>query len=312
MKGMPTSPISIGCDSKPFKLGEDVSSILDEAVSLGATTLDTARGYHPSEEAIGKWLRASGKRDEVYIVSKGCLPLPFPRVNEKALRHDLEKSLETLGTSYIDLYLLHRDQRKADMGHIFSILEEYRKEGKIRSFGVSNWTMDRVDEVNGICKEKGFGQIKDISNNVSLLPWVKDPFGGGDGCVSFAGDKLSLERARKGNFTIYAYSPLGRGFLSGRVNPEDKDSLKALDGHAKKAYLSTENLAKLKDLLQLSSELNLSLPTLCISYLAHLDTHIVPVIGIGKPERIGQNLEAAKLDLGKRTMERISAIIYRK
>lgn len=312
MTEKPTAPISIGCDSKPFKFGEDVSPILDAAVDLGATILDTARGYRHSEEAIGQWLRKTGKRDEVYIVSKGCLPLPFPRVNEKALRHDLEKSLETLGTSYIDLYLLHRDQRKADMRHIFSILEEYRKEGKIKAFGVSNWTMDRVDEVNAICKENGFGQIKDISNNVSLLPWVKDPFGGGDGCVSFAGDAHSLERAAKGNFTIYAYSPLGRGILTGRVNPDDKESIKKLDGHAKKASLSPENLAKLEDLLRLSSSLNISLPTLAIAYLTHLDAHIVPVIGIGKVERLKKNLEAARMDLGKETMEKISKIIYRK
>ena len=307
----PTAPISIGCDAAPFKRGDDVSEILDAALSQGATTLDTARGYRHSEESIGKWMKERGCREKIYLVSKGCLPLPFPRVNPAALRRDLERSLTTLQTSYIDLYLLHRDQRKADMREIFTLLNQYRQEGKILAYGVSNWTVERVREINSMLQEMGFPKVVDISNNVSLLSWDKDPFGGGDGCVSFAGDEVSLSACAEDNCTIYAYSPLSRGMLTGRVSPDDPHISDKLDHYARKAYLSQKNLAKLKDLMQISENLGISLPAMSISYLTHLKTHVVPVIGMSNAKRIEENLSAAKLRPREEVMEEIASIVNR-
>lgn len=307
----PTSPISIGCDSIPFKKGYNADDILDAAFVKGVTTLDTARGYGESEAVIGEWINRNENREKIYLISKGCLPRPFSRLNTRCLRKDLEKSLLTLATSYIDLYLLHRDDKKADLHSIFADLDQYRREGKILAYGVSNWSVERIREANRICEEKGYAKIAAVSNNVSLLPWERDPWGGGDGCKSFTGDEASLIACKEMGIPVYAYSPLARGFLTGRVNPDDITTLINVDFASKRAYLSERNLAKLRDLLQISASLGVSLATLTISYLTHLETRVVPVLGISKPSRIESNLKAANLELDQNTMEAVKEIVNR-
>lgn len=302
VSGKEISKIALGCDSFPFKKDEGAEKVLEGMILAGINCFDTARGYSRSEEAIGKFL-ASGKvkREDVFVISKGCLPRPFPRLKKRCLLHDLNKSLATLNT-YIDLYLLHRDDKRADLASIFSVLDRYRKEGKILRYGVSNWRKDRILEAQKICKEHGFAPIEAVSNNFTPVAWEKDPWGGGDGCVSVSRNGEEIRFYKETQLPLFSYSPLGRGFLTGRVHSGDEKTYSLLDRSAKRAYLSKRNLETLSKIEEVAKKRSESVPQVVLSYLVSSGMNVYPVIGSANPKRMGQNLEALKHPLSKEEM----------
>ena len=85
-----------------------------------------------SEGSLGHWLKNRGNREKVVIISKGCHPYDGrDRVTPENLKHDIEQSFERLGTDYIDIYLMHRDDPKVEPGPMVEILNEYHKAGRI-------------------------------------------------------------------------------------------------------------------------------------------------------------------------------------
>lgn len=112
-----------------------------------------------SEKIIGRWMRETGKRSEVILVTKGCHPpieaMDVSRVNAKSLHKDVEESLKNLRTDYIDLYFLHRDNPQISVGSLLEALEEERKKGNIRYYGCSNWSLPRVLEACQYAAEHG-------------------------------------------------------------------------------------------------------------------------------------------------------------
>lgn len=304
---MKQSIIALGCSSKLFERGEDITAIMDACFQYGVPTFDTARGYKRSEEVLHEYLKDK-PRDSFYLISKGCLPLPFSRLNPRCLKKDIEKSLTTLDLGYIDLYLLHRDDRRADLEEIFSILNEYKSAGKIKSYGVSNWTMERIQKANDLCKAKGFAPIQAVSNNFTALPWAKDPWGGGDGCVSLTGKEEELAYLKENNIPLFAYSPLARGFLTGRVSSTDPSTFHNVDKASRRAYLSSANLARLNRIEDIAKSLGVSVPDLVLSYLCHLDLEVIPVIGTTSPNRLKANVEAAEKQFPQEIYDELRAL----
>ena len=136
-------------------------------LEAGGNFIDTALVYGDwgcdekgrSEKVIGQWLTQCGKRDQVIISTKGCHPpaedMSIPRVSPAEIRSDVEKSLQNLKTDYIDLYFLHRDNPQVSVAEILETLEEEVKKGKLRYYGCSNWTLDRVKEAADYGKAHG-------------------------------------------------------------------------------------------------------------------------------------------------------------
>ena len=135
------SPMGMGCVNAGIKWdGEDAFRIFDAFLDMGGTVYDTARVYADwipseigrSERVLGQWLRESGKRHDIILVSKGGHPDMTPavpdmhasRISAENMRHDLELSLRTLGTDYIDIYFYHRDNETIPAGELIEIMEE--------------------------------------------------------------------------------------------------------------------------------------------------------------------------------------------
>ena len=159
------SPMGMGCVNAGIKWdGEDAFRIFDAFLDMGGTVYDTARVYADwipseigrSERVLGQWLRESGKRHDIILVSKGGHPDMTPavpdmhasRISAENMRHDLELSLRALGTDYIDVYFYHRDNEAIPASELIEVMEEFRKEGKIRYYACSNWSTARMREAD--------------------------------------------------------------------------------------------------------------------------------------------------------------------
>jgi aryl-alcohol dehydrogenase-like predicted oxidoreductase len=162
------SPLCLG--GVPFgnTLSEAESfALLDRFVALGGNFIDTARIYSDwvpgekrrSERVLGDWITARRNRDRLVIATKGAHPfiesLDSPRTSAAELRDDVEGSLRTLRTDVIDLFWLHRDDPARPVELFIDALNTFLREGKIRAFGASNWTVARLRAANAYAKQSG-------------------------------------------------------------------------------------------------------------------------------------------------------------
>ena len=123
------------------KLEEPERMMLDAYIRAGGNVFDTAHQYRGKELVLGQWLAEQKIREQVVILTKGAHHddgSPGPRVNPQAIRKDLTESLERLGTDYVDLYALHRDDPDAEIGLIMEELNIHLEANRIRAIGASN------------------------------------------------------------------------------------------------------------------------------------------------------------------------------
>ena len=127
----PVSRILLGTAVSPMLLGQDADEMLDAAFESGINAFDTARNYGGAERSLGRWLKARGVRKDAVILSKcGHPDGNGSRVNERAIRDDLSRSLEELQTDDIDIYLLHRDDERVPVGEIVELFNQLKREGR--------------------------------------------------------------------------------------------------------------------------------------------------------------------------------------
>ena len=152
--------------------GEDADRIFDAFLDQGGSLIDTAHVYSDwvkperarSERVIGDWLSRSGKRNRAVIVTKGGHPdmtvenpdTHASRMTKADMISDLEGSLRQLRTDYIDIYFYHRDDLNQSVEELIETMEGFRREGKIRYYGCSNWTTERMKAADDYCRSKGY------------------------------------------------------------------------------------------------------------------------------------------------------------
>lgn len=152
--------------------GADADRIFDTFLDEGGTLIDTAHVYSDwirpekarSERVIGDWLERSGKRNHIVLMTKGGHPdmtvdtpdMHRNRMTKEDMNSDLESSLKTLRTDYIDIYFYHRDDTKQTVEELIEVMEDFRREGKIRYYACSNWSTDRMKQADAFCRERGY------------------------------------------------------------------------------------------------------------------------------------------------------------
>lgn len=212
--------------------------LLDEWAALGGNALDSAREYGlsrwgESEEVISRWLRARDCRGDIVVGTKGAHHriVGEKRVTPEAIREDLEASLAALRTE-IDTYLLHRDDPSKDVGPIVELLNEYRRAGKIRAFGASNWSTARIDEANAYAAAHGLERFTFSSPNLALArqnepPWPE---------ALSASDPESRAWYDRTQMPLFAWSSQASGWFSGRYSP-DADVVRVYDSEGNRERL---------------------------------------------------------------------------
>ena len=294
----PVSRILFGTAQPSFLRGEESNAILDAALEAGITTFDTARNYAQSEKTIGTWLRARNCRDQVVILSKCAHPDEdgTKRVSEAAIRADFARSTELLGTDYIDIYVLHRDDPDVEVKVPVETLNAMHAEGKIGAFGGSNWTYERIQEANEYAYSHNLIPFTVSSPHFSLARQQQDPWGGG--CVSITGDENELARAwyRDNQMPIIAYSSLGRGLFSGRFTSADNPE-KYLDDVALRGYGCKDNYERLARCEKLAKQKNCSVSQIALAWIFNQGLNVFAVCAMSSPKRMAENNAALSIAL---------------
>jgi aryl-alcohol dehydrogenase-like predicted oxidoreductase len=270
----------------------------DAAYELGINAFDTARAYD-SEDTFGLWMKERGNREDIVLLSKGGHPDgDKQRITPEDIDADLKESLKQLQTDYLDIYLLHRDNPALPVGPIVEKLNEHHAAGRMKIFGGSNWTHQRLEEANEYAYAHNLVPMSVSSPNFSLAEQVQNPFA--PGCVTIAGHKN--EDAQKwyiaNQMPVLAYSSLARGFFSGRItremfekHPED------IDQFCRIGYCCEENFVRLDRCKEIADEKGCTIPQIAMAYVLDSPLNAYPVIGAANRAELESSLGALKVKL---------------
>jgi len=272
---------------------EAVSEILDAFLAAGGTAVDTAHiyGNGASERALGKWLRESGRREDLVIITKGAHPDLsdwVPRVNPEAITQDLSESLERLGVETIDLYLLHRDDAGVPVGSLVECLNEHVAAGRIRAFGGSNWTHQRIQEANDYATTHGLQGFVASSPHLALAVARNFRY---PGVVLLSGDTAALEWYRQSQFPLFSWSSQASGFFAGRTA-----------GH----YDAQDNRERLRRVQETAARLACSPTQVALAWVLNQPQNTFPIIGPSTVPHLHECVEALDVQLTNEELARLN------
>ena len=297
--GQPVSRIFLGTAVKPMLFGQDADEMLDAAVENGINAFDTARNYGGAEASLGRWMKKRDMRGKVVLLSKCAHPDEHgSRVSERAIREDFARSEEALGSDYIDIYLLHRDDERVPVGEIVELLNAMHREGKIGAFGGSNWTHERLAAADEYAEMHGLIPFTASSPNFGLAHQICDPWGGGCVTISGAENGTAREWYRETQLPVIAYSALGRGFFSGKFRSDERaHAREVLDAVARKAYDCEENYLRLRRAEELAKRKGCNVSQIAMRWVFSEGLNAFAVVSASSRERILGNITALSLPM---------------
>ena len=280
-------------------------ALLDAAYEAGITAFDTARHYSRGNEAtFGRWVRERGLRDDVVIIGKGAHHSPErKRVTPADIAADLDESLRQFGLDAIDLYLLHRDDPEAPVGPIVEALNGHLRAGKIRAFGGSNWSHERIAEANAYAAAGGLVPFVASSPHFSLVDQIEAPW---PDCISIAGPGGAAARAwyEREQMPVFAWSSLAGGFLSGGFSRDSSGPLpEAVAEQARRVYGTDDNYRRLERAGVLAKELGLTVPQIGLAYALSQPLNLFTIAAGESKEEVTLNAAAAAVSLPQETRE---------
>ncbi len=296
----PVSRLIQGCVMISTEDPDGAMALLDGVYECGCTAFDTALVYGGggSETMLGRWVAARGLRRKVVIVDKGAHHSgERQRVTPEDINADVATCLERLGTDYVDLFLLHRDDPDVPVGPIVDVLNEHREAGRVRAFGGSNWTAKRVAEANEYADSKGLTGFAASSPNHSLAIPQDEPW---DNCVSISGAAGAADRAwyEQTQLPVLFWSSLAGGFFSGRFSRQDADgSGDYFDDLVVKCYCTDENYDRLEWAAKVAGEQGLTVPQVALAWVLAQPMNVYPLVGCRAPSEFAANVEALGVEL---------------
>jgi predicted dehydrogenase/aryl-alcohol dehydrogenase-like predicted oxidoreductase len=284
--GKPVSRLIMGCDNAPNLPYAAV--MYDDYFEKGGNTFDTAYIYGGGthERYLGAWMKIRGVREQcVVIVKGGHTPLCTPRDIDRQFRESLERQQ----IEYADLYIMHRDNLDVPVGEFVDVLNEHVKAGRIKAFGGSNWTLDRVDAANAYAKSKGLQGFDVVSNNFSLARMV-DPVWAG--CVA-ASDPDSRAWFEKTQTALLSWSSQARGFFI----PERSAPDKTADKELVRCWYSEDNFKRQARAFELAKKKGVHPINIAAAYVLHQPFPTFALIGPRTLSETRTSLPALEVEL---------------
>ena len=298
--GKKVSRLVQGCTGIDSREQAAANDLLDAVFALGCNAFDTAHVYGGgnSERALGAWINARGLRDQVVVIDKGAHHSgDRKRVTDFDIKADLHDNLARLKTDYVDIWLLHRDDPDVPVGPIVEVLNELKVAGKVRAFGGSNWTAERIAAANEYAAKHGLTGFAASSPNLSLAVPKEIPWGG---CVSIAGPAGAADRAyyRKAQLPLLFWSSLAGGFFSGRFT---RDNLAEQKGYADelvvRCYCTEENFQRYDWAAKVAKDLGVAVPQIALAWVFAQGLNAFCLTACRSGQEMADNVKALDLKL---------------
>ncbi len=293
--GLEVSALGLGCMGMSFSYGppkdkQEMIALLRTAVERGITFFDTAEVYGPftNEELVGEAL--SPLRDQVVIATKfGFDTSVDPRAmngsgpvlnsRPKHIKEVAEASLKRLKTNVIDLFYQHRVDPDVPIEDVAGAVQELIQEGKVKHFGLSEAGVQTIRRAHAVQK------VAAVQNEYSL--WFRRP------------EEGLLQTLEELGIGLVPYSPLGKGFLTGKINEsttfDSTDFRTSLPRFTAEARKANQALVDLLDTI--SAEKNATPAQIALAWLLAQKPWIAPIPGTTKLERLDENIGAVAIEL---------------
>ncbi|WLG99038.1 aldo/keto reductase [Pseudomonas beijingensis] len=301
-RGPYVSSIGLGCMgmSDFYTTGTDEGeaiATLHRAVELGVTLFDTADMYgpHTNEALLGRALR--GKRESLYLASKfGLVRSSDPHargVNGRPeyVRQSIDGSLKRLDTDYLDLYYQHRIDPEVPVEETIGAMAELVKAGKVRHIGISEASAETIQRAHAV------HPLAAVQSEYSL--WSREPEHNG-----------VLDTCKRLGIAFVAYSPLGRGFLTGELkSPEDfaADDYRRFNPRFQ-ADNFKRNLALVERVKALASDKGISASQLALGWVLAQGDHVIAIPGTKQRKYLESNVAAASVALNADELAQLDGI----
>ncbi|HOQ51881.1 MAG TPA: aldo/keto reductase [Candidatus Atribacteria bacterium] len=296
--GLEVSAIGFGCmgmsqSYPPFPEKGEAISLLRSAVELGVTFFDTAEVYGPytNEELVGEALEPY--RDKVVIATKFGYHIQNGKSagldsRPETIRKAVEGSLKRLRTDHIDLLYQHRVDPNVPIEEVAETVGQLMKEGKVLYWGLSEAGAQTVRRANAVLP------LAAVQSEYSM--WYRKPE---------EGLFPALEELGVG---FVAFSPLGKGFLTGRFNKDTR--FDSTDFRSSIPRFKPENLEVNQDLLELIKDIaakkNATTAQIALAWVLAQKPWIVPIPGTKKLERLKENLGAQDIEFSAQELAEIN------
>jgi aryl-alcohol dehydrogenase-like predicted oxidoreductase len=277
---------------------EEGTKLIHRALDLGVTHFDTAAlyGFGANETLVGAALE--GHRNRVVLASKcGMTGIDGKRVIDgrpETILKTCEESLRRLRTDVIDIYYLHRWDKRVPIEDSVGALAQLVAKGSIRAIGLSEVSATTLRKAHAV------HPVTAIQSEYSL--WSRNP------------EIAMLEACRELGVTFVAFSPLGRGFLAGAVDgpaalgPNDIRS--GMPRFQEPAF--SRNRTLFAKLLEIATAFGFTPAQLAIAWLLHKAPHIVPIVGTTSTAHLEEDLGAANVALSPAVVAQLDALINQK
>jgi aryl-alcohol dehydrogenase-like predicted oxidoreductase len=304
--------IGLGCMGMTFSYDMETPrdeatsiSVIHQALDLGMTLLDTADAYGPytNEELVGRAL-AGGHRERAVLATKvglltDSVEVANPGSNSPGagrdgrpehVRKSIDGSLRRLGTDYVDLYQLHRVDPRVPLEETWAAMAETVAAGKARHIGLSEVT---VAEIRGA---QAVHPVTSVQSELSL--WTRDALAG------------VLPYCREQGIAFLPFSPLGRGFLTGRLaSPDDlprDDFRRGLPRFQQDALRA--NLAIVERVRQVAHRAGATPAQVALAWALAQGRYVVPIPGTKTPGYLADNAGAADIALSAADLAELDAL----